>query len=305
MTATQTHEHAQEMVSEWCGFEAWLTENDRAGRTVLGYKHDLEAFAEWFEQSNGFALRVEDVTPADVREYRNWLQAVKRYSPATIRRRLMALRAYFRWGVEMGRIERDPSARIKPPAEERLSPAWLTRQEQNRLVREAERQIMSASTAKRRRQATRNRALLIFLLHTGLRVSEASALTLADVQMGERSGWVQVRGKGNKARRVPLNADARQALRAWLDVRGEMGISLFGLSVRRMQSALARLGERAGVSLYPHALRHTLAKNLVDAGVGLHTVAALLGHESLNTTRMYVTPGKRDLERAISVLEER
>ncbi len=66
---------------------------------------------------------------------------------------------------------------------------------------------------------------------------------------------------------------------------------------------LADLARRAGVEVHPHTLRHTLAKNLVDAGVGLHEVAALLGHSSLNTTRVYVAPGERDLERAMRVLE--
>jgi integrase/recombinase XerC len=70
-----------------------------------------------------------------------------------------------------------------------------------------------------------------------------------------------------------------------------------------MQGILAEMGRRAGVEVHPHTLRHTLAKNLVDAGVGLQEVAALLGHSSLNATRVYVTPGERDLERALSRLE--
>lgn len=293
-------------------FETWLREQDRSPVTVRGYLADLRAFAQWFERTNGKVLRVEEVTPADVREYRGWLQTVKRAGAATVRRRLMALRQYCRWGVAAGRIEHDPTLQVKTPRKEPLSPGWLTKQEQYRLVREAERMVSAADTSTRKRLAVRDWALLVFLLNTGLRIAEVCALTLEDVQIGERSGWVAVRsGKGDKSRKVPLNAEVRKALRAWLDERaalslskgGEEAGSLFDLTPSGAYRRLVELGRRAGVEVHPHTLRHTLAKNLVDAGVGLHEVAALLGHSSLNTTRVYVTPGERDLERAMRALE--
>jgi integrase/recombinase XerC len=285
-------------------FEAWLREQDRSPVTVRGYLSDLRGFAAWFEQSNGKPLRVEEVTPADVREYRGWLQAVQKASAATVRRHLMALRAYCRWGVAMGKMDRDPTVRVKLPREESLSPEWLTKQEQYRLVREAERGVSAADTPTRRRLAVRDWALVVFLLHTGLRIAEVCALTWEEVQMGERSGWVVVRdGKGSKARRVPLNAEARRALKVWREERGSEAGAVFDLTPSGAYRRLVVLGRRAGVAVHPHTLRHTLAKNLVDAGVGLHEVAALLGHSSLNTTRVYVTPGERDLEQAVRRLE--
>lgn len=284
-------------------FEAWLREQDRSPVTVRGYMADLRAFAAWFEQTNGKALGVEEVTPADVREYRGWLQAVKRAGAATVRRHLMALRAYCRWGVETERIDRDPTARVKLPREETLSPGWLAKQEQYRLLREAERAVSAADTPTRRRLAVRDRALVVFLLNTGLRIAEACALRWEDVQLGERSGWVVVRsGKGSKSRKVPLNAEVRRAMRALEECEGGIG-AVFDLTPSGAYRRLAEMGRRAGVEVHPHTLRHTLAKNLVDAGVGLHEVAALLGHSSLNTTRVYVTPGERDLERAMRMLE--
>lgn len=285
-------------------FETWLREQDRSEVTVRGYLADMSQFERWFEQTNGRVLRVEEITPADVREYRAWLQTVQKASAATIRRRLMALRAYCRWGMAAGKIERNPTARLKMPREDKLSPGWLERSEQWRLVREAERGIQAADTPARRRLAVRDWALVVFLLHTGLRVSEACAVEISDVQIGERSGWVQVRsGKGAKARKVPLNAEARRALKAWLEERGGQPGRVFGMTVSAVQRRLAEMGRRAGVEVHPHTLRHTLAKNLVDAGVGLHEVAALLGHSSLNATRVYVTPGERDLEKALQKLE--
>lgn len=290
-------------MDEFERFEQWLREQDRSAVTVRGYLADLRQFAQWFEQSNGKALGFEEITPTDVREYRGYLQTVKRCSAATVRRHLMAVRAYCRWGMEIGRIERDPTVRVKMPRDAGLSPGWLSRREQYALVREAERRVSTADTPTRRRLAVRDYALVVFLLNTGLRIAEACALTWEDVQIGERSGWVTVQGgKGNKNRRVPLNAEVRKALKAWLEVQGGTG-AVFDLTPSGAYRRLVEIGRRAGVEVHPHTLRHTLAKNLVDAGVGLHEVAALLGHSSLNTTRVYVTPGERDLERAVGVLE--
>jgi integrase/recombinase XerC len=284
-------------------FETWLREQDRSPLTVRGYLTDLRAFARWFEQTNGKALRVEDVTPADVREYRGFLQTVRRAGTATVRRHLMALRQFCRWGMAAGRIESDPTAQVKLPREEKIAPGWLTKQQQYRLIREAERAVSAADTPARKMLAVRDWALVVFLLNTGLRIAEVCALMVDDVQMGERSGWVTVRGgKGSKSRKVPLNAEARKALRMWLDERGDTD-SFFDLTPSGAYRRLAELGRRAGVEVHPHALRHTLAKNLVEAGVGLHEVATILGHSSLNTTRVYVTPGERDLERAIRMVE--
>ncbi|MFH1635391.1 MAG: tyrosine-type recombinase/integrase, partial [Chloroflexota bacterium] len=78
-----------------------------------------------------------------------------------------------------------------------------------------------------------------------------------------------------------------------------------GLTSRSAQRVIRRYGEEAGLPhLTPHILRHTFAKNLVNQGVGLEKVAVLLGHASLNTTRIYVTPGQRDLENAVEKLND-
>lgn len=126
----------------------------------------------------------------------------------------------------------------------------------------------------------------------------------------DRKGSVTVRdGKGGKHRLVPLNVEARGALNDWLAVRpnvseGALFIGQRGepLRPRAAQRQLALYGRRAGVEVTPHALRHTFAKNLIDSGVSIEKVAALLGHANLNTTRVYVMPGERDLEEAVGAL---
>lgn len=290
-------------MDEFEPFARWMREHDYSDVTVRGYLADLRDFARWYEQTNGRRLTQALTTPGDVRDYRAWLQ--RRCSVRTVRRRLMALRAWMRWGVASGRIGEDPTRRLRLPAEVPLGPRWLERGEQWALEREAERAIAAANTPQRKRLAVRDWAMVVFLLRSGLRVSEACSLRVRDVEIGERSGWVQVSGKGDKARRIPLNAEARHALRRWLDARGEgQGESLFGVSPAQFHRRLAALGRRAGVpAVHPHALRHTFAKNLLDAGAGLHEAAALLGHSSLNATRVYIAPAERDLERAVGLLD--
>jgi len=117
-------------------------------------------------------------------------------------------------------------------------------------------------------------------------------------------------GKGHKARSVPLNKDARGALEEWLGARREVDpdnghehlfLSQKGgpLSVRAIGFRVSALAKKANLEdVSPHALRHSFAKNLVNADVGLEKVAMLLGHESLETTRLYITPSEADLQEA-------
>jgi site-specific recombinase XerD len=133
---------------------------------------------------------------------------------------------------------------------------------------------------------------------------------MGDFQISERKGNVLVQnGKGGKQRTIPLNADARKALAEWLTVRPNNGSDFLwvaveadgeGLSGRAVQRILQRYSKDAGLSeLTPHMCRHTFAKNLVNQGVGLEKVASLLGHASLNTTRLYISPDEHDLEVAV------
>jgi len=215
---------------------------------------------------------------------------------------LAALRAFAQWA----NIPLD----VRGVEEQSLAPRWLDRREQATLLREAERAVNSAVTAPARLQAVRDYSIVLLLLNTGLRISELCALTLSDLELSDRKGKVIVRqGKGSKRREIPLNQTARQAIRGWLEVRPPTAEALFvgrrgeALTPSGVHRCLAALARRAGIEhLSPHTLRHTFTKNLVDSGVGLERVAALLGHANLNTTRVYVTPGQRDLERAVEGL---
>ena len=141
----------------------------------------------------------------------------------------------------------------------------------------------------------RDQAIITTLLHTGLRVGELCALATADMTLKPRSGQLVVRrGKGMKYREVPLNAPAREALVTWLKHRaGLVGEDVAALFVTKY---------RVGIEVTPHTLQHTFGKSLLDAGVSIEQVATLLGHTSLEITRIYATPTEQDLAQAVEKL---
>lgn len=282
-------------------FAAYLQKQDRASKTIQGYISDLGAFAHWFQQSNGEKLTNQNLTPTDAREYRQWLVG-RDAAPSTINRHLATLRVFAQWsGIPI---------EVKGVEEQSLAPRWLDKKEQAALVRETEKVINAAQTEAAKIQGLRDRAVVVLLLNSGLRISELCDLSINDVELSDRKGKLIVRqGKGSKKREVPLNALAREALKDWMKVcvksdalfTGKRGDRLSPSGAYRRLTVLAR---RANIKdLSPHTLRHSFGKNLVDTGVGLERVAALLGHSNLNTTRIYTTPGARDLEKAVEQLE--
>jgi integrase/recombinase XerC len=296
-------------------FEQALNQQDISPLTRRGYLQDLRQFGNWFEQNSGEPFAPEAVTPTDIREYRQYLQVTLRRKANSINRKLAAISAFFRWAMKAGLISSDPTKDVKSVRQTTVAPRWLTKQEQYALQRAIEKDLQLSKLRYPKRWVTRRRdaSLTLFLLNTGLRLSEARNLAIEDIQISERKGSLLVRnGKGNKQRRVPLNSQARKAVQEWLEVRPETASEYLwvavegevdGLSGRAIQRILARYGQETGLEGFtPHVARHTFAKNLVDSGVGLEKVASLLGHANLNTTRVYITPSEHDLELAVEKL---
>jgi site-specific recombinase XerD len=151
-------------------------------------------------------------------------------------------------------------------------------------------------------------AILSLMARAGLRVGEVVALELDDVELGARSGWARVRrGKGNKARRVPLNSDVRQALRDYLAVRPDAptkalfvsraGGPMTARDVQRLVAELARGADR-GEGDAPRPAAH-LRHPALEKGADVAAVAALLGHESIATTSRYLHPSEARLAEAV------
>lgn len=287
------------------GFRQHLEALDRSPHSIRAYLSDLRQFAAWFGDHAGESLVLEAITEYDVQDWRDHLAA--RSQPSTVNRKLAALRALFRWAVETGHVRRDPSLHVNGIDQQPLAPKGLARRDLTRILRKA------------RQGPARDAALLEFLAATGLRASEVAAARIRDLELGPRSGWVTVRGKGRKLRRVPIHASARRALRDYLQERGfpsdgalkaaqeerseeplflsQKGGTITPYAIWYTVKKYARAAGVEGVS--PHTFRHTVATRLVrDPQVDLVTAATYLGHRRLDTTARYSQPSEEDLAEA-------
>jgi site-specific recombinase XerD len=185
-------------------FQLSLLADDASQNTTSAYLSDLKHFVTWYVQTQEVeAFHLDEITPTDVRDYREHLQEqVPPSAPSTINRRLAALRRFFAWAKEHQLIAAEPTTRIHNVESTEHRAQSLNRKQWNRLQRSLERA--------RGTQGVRDRCIVLLLYHTRLRAGELARVRLDDLTLSERSGLVNVRrGKGNKARQVPLNAEAR------------------------------------------------------------------------------------------------
>ena len=279
-------------------FQAYVADERRfSPRTVLAYRTDLDRFAEFWEKEfaneNAGKTALSRIDTLSVRSYLAHLHRA-RLSNRSLARHLSTLRSFFRWACREGHLEKNPARGLPSPRIPRTLPRALTLPDTERLLDGGEEALLPE----------RERALFELLYATGLRVSEAAGLDLEDVDFSAR--LVRVTGKGSRERIVPFGETASDALRAYLPVRAalrkgveeddpESGEPLFvnarggRLTTRSMARLLKRRLRAAGLpeEISPHALRHTFATHLLQAGADLRAIQELLGHASLSTTQKY------------------
>jgi len=286
-------------------YETYLrTEEDLRPPTVRNYLSDLRQFAAWCEsawaqgQETDHPFAPAAVATPMLTSYRSYLQTVCELQPATVNRSLVSLKRYFAWAVRRGLVARDPAAVVKLVPQVARPPRQVSDLEENALV--------AAVTAGGR---LRDRTIVLVLLHTGLRASELCALRPEHVQLGKRSGTLQLHGKRNKYREVPLNATARAALADYLPTLPPASACLFpsgktgkALTERAVGHLIAAYATRAGlVDVSPHDLRHRFGYRMA-AAVPLHRLAQIMGHDSLDTTLLYVRGTRRDLQQDVETI---
>ena len=264
------------------GFLALLAMR-RAPKTVEAYRRDLTALASWLDAPIG------EVTTEQLEQYLAELRAAG-LSPATIGRRVAAVRSFFKHQALLGLRADNPAAELDLPRRRRTLPRTLTPAEAERLVEAA-----SGTTPR----ALRDRALVELLYGAGLRVSEAVGLQKSSVDLEQR--LVRCLGKGSKERVVPVGRQAVQALRRYLargrpylDTRHrpELFLNAKGGGLTRAGAFLIirRLAAKAGLEperVHPHLLRHSFATHLLEGGADLRSVQEMLGHADLATTELY------------------
>jgi integrase/recombinase XerD len=211
-------------------------------------------------------------------------------SSRSIARHVTTIRNLYKFLLEQGAVDSDPTALLAPPKHGHSLPKYLNKQQLNDLM---------ASPDRNRPQGLRDGAMLEFLYATGLRVSELCRVRVSDLERD--LGFVRVVGKGNKHRIVPVGKIALAAVKAYFDsgrprlLKGRASPYLFvtnrGAAMTRQAfwKLLAAYGKKAGIfhSLTPHVLRHTFATHLLEGGADLRSVQTMLGHTDISTTQIY------------------
>lgn len=268
--------------------------------TVAAYRRDLAQLVAFAAEKKAHHLG-----DLDVYVLRAWLGALARtHAPASIARKIAAVRSLFRHARRRGIVETDPTSALASPKVRRGLPTLLNVDDANRVLDETEGD---------EERDVRDRAVLEVLYGSALRVSELCGLDLADVRLDGDGGELRVLGKGRKERVVPVGAPAAAALRAWLAERATLAgrgpshaTALFlaprggRLGVRAVQRLVQKRGALGAgrADLHPHALRHTCATHMLDGGADLRVIQEMLGHASLSTTQRYTHVSIEHLVRA-------
>lgn len=278
-------------------FETYLVgERNVAERTREAYVSDLELFALWKWPGRG-DRPWKSLIEKDARAY---LAGLARNGAAatTVRRKLAALRTFFRFLQQRGVVADNPFSGLRGPRQEKQLPKVLAVEDVKRFL--AQPQAEYDAGRLKEYPFLRDRAVFEVLYSTGCRISEATGLDWGSVDLAR--GTAIVMGKGSKDRLVILGEPALAALKAmrmWVMARRSdlvdatspvfLSDRLKRLTPREVQRRMKRHLAAAGLptDLSPHKLRHSFATHLLDAGADLRVVQEMLGHASLSTTQVY------------------
>jgi site-specific recombinase XerD len=281
-------------------YEAWISRQPLARNTRRAYLMQVRQYCAYLDETPaeyGSPLHDPHARDYAVRDYKTYLKTVRKLKPSTVNIALSAI-DHFCDFLHLG------PAQVRREDLPQQAPRALDAKEQKRFLRAVERCL-----------SVRDRAVALLLFYTGLRVSECSALDKDDVVMSARKGKVIVRsGKGDIYREVPLNTEAREALKTWRRERerrfeaspdpalflNRQGIRL---SPRAIDLLLRKLGKEAHIAVSAHVLRHTCLTNLIRKGHDIVLVAEIAGHKRLETTRRYSLPTDRDRAAAMESIE--
>lgn len=276
-------------------FQTYLeVERNVSAHTGTAYIGDVQEFAG-FLVDHHFIEKTDEIIaiePEIIRQYLSHLyrQKVKK---VTVNRKISSLRAFYKYVLRTGVIRKNPAEMVQTLKTEKYMPTFLSVDEMFELLKAGQNNSVLG---------LRNRAMLELFYSCGLRLSELAGLNLSDVDFNQT--LVKVRGKGRKERIVPVGAPALNALRDYLEKAGELRKGKNGdvfkeplflnangerITTRSIARIVNELTDRSGIGrkISPHALRHSFATHLLNAGADLRSIQELLGHESLSTTQKY------------------
>jgi integrase/recombinase XerC len=277
-------------------FQIYLeVEKNVSSHTRAAYMADIQEFSRFLQDKNFIKNQDEiiDAEPETIREYLTYLYGQK-LKKVTVNRKVSSLRAFYKYVLRTGRIRNNPAEMIQTLKTEKYIPAFLSVDEMVELLKaQNDNSVLSL----------RNRAILEVFYSSGLRLSELAGLDFIDIDFNQK--LVKVRGKGRKERIVPIGRPALKAVEEYLERIGEIKkdsntdavfkkplfVNANGkrITTRSIARIVNELTEKSGIGrkISPHALRHSFATHLLNAGADLRSIQELLGHESLSTTQKY------------------
>lgn len=281
-------------------FDYLRYERNRSLLTVKSYAEDLDAFEAYFKKMEDSLSW--DTVDADV--VRDWVESMmdKGNSATSVRRRLSALRSFYRFALSRGLVEKNPMVGVKSPRVGRPLPQFVREDEMERLL---EPDAWADTWCD-----TRARTIILLFYSTGVRLSELVGLNDVDIDFSRHE--LKVTGKRNKQRIIPFGEELADALKVYMAQREKVcfnqdgaffvddkGVRLLPGWVRKtVQRHLGRVCTLKKLS--PHVLRHTFATAMLNHDAGLESVKQLLGHESLSTTEIYTHTTFEQLKRVYS-----
>jgi integrase/recombinase XerD len=288
---------AEELARLLAEHDSWLTvERGLSANTLAAYRRDLGTYAHFLAERGLTDLEgvEQDTVAAFVAHLRDSKdeEGRPRFKPASVARRVVAVRSFHRFCLVEGHLSTDPAEDVRAPRVPYGIPKALT---------EGEVEVLLAAVTDQGPAGRRDRAILETLYATALRISELVGLDIGSLDLEE--GFVRAFGKGAKERIVPLGRTAGTAVAEWLPMRAELARrarrgtvdALFlnprggRLTRQGCWKIVQRHGLRAGLGerLSPHVLRHSCATHMLERGADLRVVQELLGHASVSTTQIY------------------
>jgi len=278
-------------------------EKNYSKRTIKEYSYDLKMFSSFLRD-----VTLTGATTSDVRSFLAHLKREKKYQASGLVRKQATLRSFYKFCRKEKRIVENPLEFIETPRLPERKPVYLSDEERQKIFNIAHGLTYTA-------KGKRDYAIVSLLYFGGMRVSELVGLNIGDILRDGENVALRIIGKGDKERRTPLRIEAQEALNIWLANRPAKDESVQAifvnirtgkrLTARMVQLLVKKLAEKAEIMnkrITPHKFRHTFGTRLLQQGANLVDIQTLLGHASLNTTRIYTHTNPAQLRETVSKL---
>lgn len=280
-----------------------ITEKGFSVQTADAYLHDLRVFLQFCHDKG---VDPESVDIYLLREFNRHLQQERDNVHITRARKISALRGFYRYLLDNGLIDEDPTVKLRPPRVPRKQPLFLSAAEARRFLEAAE---------EFGPEPVRDKAIFSMFLYTGCRLGELVDLDVHNVDF--ETGTIVLYGKGAKERIVPMRTELAEAIEQYLAERKvnpkcplprRLFRNQWGYAITRhgVHYLVKRVAKAAGIqreAMSAHKLRHTVATQLLEHDADLRSIQELLGHESIATTQRYTHVVNKRLKAQIEKLD--